>query len=458
MAQPATPGRFNAWLNNSRQHLALAWPLCLGHVGQQGMAMVDAAMVGHYSPVALAGLGIAGALLFAITFFGVGVILGLDSVIPQAMGRGDEDEARTLYRSGLRLALAIGIPLTLLGAASPFLLGVFGVQSQIAEEATQYVYGRLPSLIPYLLFTANISYLQASGKTRPIIWVVVIGNAINLVADSLLVFGDQTLVYLHLPAIGLPSLGSLGAAVSSSIVTIVMAAYLGYATYCIKRPHAKPATPDRIRKILRIGFPIGLQLVAEVGIFAIVGMLTGRLGEVPSAAHLVAITLASVTFSVALGMGAATSVRVGNAIGRGSHQDARSAGIVGVFWSASIMLLAGTFFLTIPVPLASLFTSDAAVVSACVPLLAIAAVFQLSDATQAVLSGALRGAGDTRAALIGNVIGHYGLGIWVALGLGFGAGMGAVGLWWGLSAGLSLTAIGLAVRFWQLTSNPIALS
>ncbi len=446
------------WLEDSRAHLKLAWPLCLGQAGQQVMALVDSAMVGHFDRVALAGFGVANTLLLTLTFLGVGIVLGLDALIPQAMGRGNKAEARTLYRSGVGLAILIGIPLTLAGALAPLLLGPLGVQQEVAGEASLYLYGRLPSVLPFLIFTASSSYLQATGTTRPIVLAVVIGNVVNLIADGLLVFGDSALERFGLPPLGLPALGGLGASLATCIVVVVMSGYLAMAIHGDKIREAGAATRENIRRIARLGLPVGLQLLAEVGIFAIVGVSAGVLGALPGAAHQLALSLASVPFSFAVGMGAAAAVRVGNAVGRESHVEARRAGLVAVSWGAAIMVFIGIFFVIIPEPLVRVFTNDQAVIQACVPLLAITALFQVSDATQAVLAGALRGAGHTKASLIANLIGHYGVGVWLALGLGLALEMGAAGLWWGLAAGLTTTAIALAIHFWRLTSRPIPLS
>lgn len=420
------------------------------------MALVDSIMVGHYDRVALAGFGIANTLLFAMGCVGVGMVLGLDSLIPQALGRGRPQEARALYHSGLRLAFLISLPLTLLAAASPLLMHAFGVQEDVAAEASVYLYGRLPSILPYLLFTAASCYLQAIAHTRPIVVAALLGNFINFFADAILVFGDDALSYVGLPRMGLPALGGLGASICTSIVAIFMAGWLCIAVLRHKVAGECSASAFLIAKLRRLGTPLGLQMLAEVGIFAIATLLAGRLGAIPASAHQIGLTLATLTFSFSIGMGAATSVRVGFAVGRGQHEAARRAGLIGLFWSALVMGTAGVFFAVTPAPLARLFTNDVEVVRAAVPLLMVAAVFQLSDATQAVLAGALRGAGDTRAILVGNLIGHYGVGLWLALLLAFGYQMGAVGLWWGLSAGLTVTALLLAARFWALTGRTIA--
>ncbi len=420
------------------------------------MALVDSIMVGHFDRVALAGFGIANTLLFAVGCIGVGMVLGLDSLIPQALGRGQADEARALYRSGLRLAFLVGLPLTCMAAASPLLMAAFGVKTEVADQASIYLYGRLPSLLPYLFFTASSCYLQAVGHTRPIIVAAIIGNILNFIADGLLVFGDGALHAVHLGKLGLPALGGLGASMSTSIVSIFMAAWLGLAVASHKVAGQSAASALLMAKIRKLGTPLGLQMLAEVGIFAIATLLAGRLGAIPASAHQIGLTLATLTFSFSIGMGAATSVRVGFAVGQGQHEQARRAGLIGLAWALLVMGTGGLFFAFMPAPLARLFTTDLEVVRAAVPLLMVAAIFQLSDATQAVLAGALRGAGDTRAILIGNLIGHYGVGLWLALWLVFGEKLGAVGLWWGLSAGLTVTALGLAARFWALSAGPIA--
>ncbi|MBT8494794.1 MAG: MATE family efflux transporter, partial [Deltaproteobacteria bacterium] len=182
------------------------------------------------------------------------------------------------------------------------------------------------------------------------------------------------------------------------------------------------------------------------------------LGTEAAAAHQIALTLASFSFSIALGIGASTSVRVGHAVGRGDTPGARRSGLAGGLLGAGLMGLFAIVFVLMPGGLARLFSNQTAVVAAAIPLLQIAALFQLSDATQAVMAGALRGAGDTRATLIGNLAGHYLIGLPLMLILAFGMSMGAPGLWWALSAGLTAVGVALAIRFAVLTRSPIARS
>jgi len=187
-----------------------------------------------------------------------------------------------------------------------------------------------------------------------------------------------------------------------------------------------------------------------------VAVLAARLGQLPVAGHQVAINLASFTFSISVGIGAAAAVRVGHAVGAGDHRLARRCGVISFGLGAVVMTCGAITFLTIPAELARLFTDDPEVIAAAVPMLQVAAVFQLSDGAQAIASGALRGAGDTRVPFLANVFGYYVVGLAVALVCAFQLELGAVGLWWGLTAGLTATAIGLVARFSRITSRPIA--
>ncbi len=444
-----------SWLHESRAHLKLALPLSLGYVGLELMTLVDSIMVGRFDTVALAGLGVANVVLLTFGRFGAGVMMGLDSLAPKAIGNGSPERARRLFRSTIKLAFLLGIPLTLLGAACPYLFSLAGVDSDVAYETTIYLYGRLPSLLPYLFFIASSSYLQALGKTRPIVWAVFLGSIVNFGADALFVFGDSALHSIGLPGAGIPAMGGLGASISTCLVTLVMAVSLALTIRRHRVEEAEPGNSSDMRRIWDLGLPVGLQHLAEVGVFAIVGVTAGRLGAVAGAAHQIALTCASITFSIALGMGAATSVRVGHAIGRGDTPAARRAGLLGVAWGAISMCAFWPAFVLLPEMLSSWFTNDSAVIAAAPPLLLVAALFQLSDAIQIVLAGALRGAGDTRAGFLGSLAGHYGVGVWVALGLGLGTSLGVTGLWLGLCAGLTACAIGLSARFLWLTSRPI---
>jgi MATE family multidrug resistance protein len=212
--------------------------------------------------------------------------------------------------------------------------------------------------------------------------------------------------------------------------------------------------PD-LRAAFHVGLPVGLHMLAEVAIFAMVGFLAGRLGAGPLAAHQVAISVATLTFTIAVGLGSGGSVRVGWAVGSRDGAGVRRAGLVALGAGAGFMSCSALALALLAGPIARAFSGDAAVVAAAVPLLRVAAIFQISDGIQAVGAGVLRGAGETRFTFAANMLGHWGLGFPCAVALGLGAGMGVTGLWWGFVIGLSAVAVALLLRFVRISSREI---
>jgi len=205
-----------------------------------------------------------------------------------------------------------------------------------------------------------------------------------------------------------------------------------------------------------VGLPLGLQLGAETGVFALVSVLMGRMGTESMAGHQVALQIASFTYAATLGIGAATSVQVGRAIGRQDAAATRFAGLAGISLGAVYMVGNALLMWWFPETLARLMTSDATVIPSAVTLITIAAVFQVADGVQSVASGALRGAGVTRFSFVANVLGHWLVGVPVGALFGYGLGWGAPGLWWGLTAGLAAVALSLGLKFESLSRKPVA--
>jgi len=438
--------------------MRLAWPLIIGFAGTQLMSVVDTAMVGRLGAAALSGVSIGGGIFMAGAMVGLGCVLGTDPLITQALGAKEASRAHGLMRDGVRVALLVGLPLTLILVVSAFGLARLGVPPDVADAAQRYLLGRAPNLLPFLVFAALRSYLQARGVGRPIVLAMVFGNVVNVIANSLLIFGDGTLEMFGMSGIGLPALGVLGAGLASSIagVAAALAVWLGVRRVNREDGDVPRCEEDFRRKILALGYPIALTLLAEVGAFAITSVLAGRIGAVAGAGHQVAITIASFSFTVTLGIGAATTVLVGRAVGRGDTPGAREAGFSGLRASTLFMAVSAVVFVVLAEPLARMLSNQADVVRCAVPLVYLAAVFQISDGAQAVGAGALRGVGDTKYVQHANVIGHYAIGLPIAAALAFGADLGAPGLWGGLCAGLTVVALALILRFHRLSSRTLA--
>lgn len=428
-----------------RKLFRLAGPIAFTQAGYALMGLIDTAVVGRLGAGPLGAVGLANGLFFAIAVVGMGVTFGLDPLFSQALGAGDEKRARELIWQGLWLATLVTLALALPIAAVPLLIEPSGVAPDIARDARWFVWARLPGLWPMLGYAALRSYLQAAHRTRALVISTLLANLANLVLDIWFVFGG----------FGLPALGAPGAGLATSLCALLQFTVLALSLRKGESVGRRLRWSDQ-RKALRVGIPVGFQMGAEVGIFALVGLLAGRLGARALAAHQIALSLASFTFCGAVGVGMAGSVHVGRAIGARDTAAARRSGLTAFLGGAMVMSVAALAFWLAPAALARLLTDRPEVIAASVPLLLVCAFFQLSDGVQGVGAGVLRGAGDTRFAFAANVIGHYAVGLPVAVVLGLRMQLGVIGLWWGLCAGLTAVAVSLFARFWWLSSREIA--
>ncbi len=432
----------------------LAMPLVLTNVGNMAMGVVDTAIVGRMSEASMAAAALGNAIFFVPTIFGMGLLLGLDPLISQAIGAGDGALARRTLWQGVWIALVVSAPLAIVIVGAAELLPLVPVPTEAIAPTREYLYARTPGLPAFLVLTAVRGYLTARGRTRSLVVAMLAANALNLPADIALGFG--------VPALGLPALGVAGTGIASSVSSF---AQLGVALWPLGSlgVHAAPrARVSRawdaalVARSLRVGVPLGLQFVLEAGSFSVVTFLAAAFGAVPLAAHNVALMLVSLTFQVALGLGAATSTLVGRAIGRDDTPAARRAGLTGIAIGLVAMSAGACAFMLFPHAIGALMTDDAAVIEAAAPFLFVAACFQLSDGTQTIAQGALRGAGDTLVPLAVNLVGHYVIGLSVGVTLAFSRGHDATGLWWGLSLGLTAVAALMTARFLALSSRPMA--
>jgi MATE family multidrug resistance protein len=455
-AEAIPASRTTGTLDEIRSLLKLATPLALAFGGNQMLSVVDTAMVGRLGATELAGVAIGSALFFAITVAGLGAVLGMDPLVSQAIGAGEGRRARAVVRAGMRLGTLLGVGLMAVAAASPFLLPTVGVDAATSAEAHRYVLGRLPGMIPFLWIMAMRSYMQSLDVSRPIVTSMLAANLVNVIANAVLIFGDGALTRIGLPAIGLPALHVLGSSLASSLATIAQLAVMGLALRAMAVPPGDGDEAVGALDVLRVGWPIALTLLAEVGAFSAAGVLAGRIGPAAASGHQVAITIASLSFCVTMGISSATGARVGRAVGRRDSPGARRAGFAGLLASFVYMALCAITLALFADPIARLLSDRPEVLAAAVPLVQIAAFFQLSDGIQVTAAGALRAIGDTRFIQWANLFGHYVVGLPLAVGLAFWAGQAERGLWWGLSAGLTAVAVPLVWRFHRKSRGPIA--
>jgi MATE family multidrug resistance protein len=430
-----------------REIAKLAGPLILGFVGNNLMGLVDTAMVGRVGATELAGVSIGSGLFFTITVGAMGIVFGMDPVVSQALGAGEGARARAAFRAGVKLGAWISVPCVALLFAVPFLLPAFGIDAGVCTEAKHFLFARAPGAVPFILAMALRSFMQARGNTAPLAYATVVANIINFVGNALFIFGDASLEKIGLPGVGLPAMGVVGAGLASTLATIAQVLVVLRAHLRMPAPEGGGDTDVPMQRLLRIGVPIGITLVAEIGAFTLAGLFAARLGPNPGSGHQIAIMLASLTFNVAVAVANAASVRVGHAIGRGDTPAARRSGFVSLGMVVAYMTMTAAGFLVFARPLAGILSDREDVLAAAIPLVHIAAAFQIFDGVQSVAAGALRGLGETRSVTLANLVGYYVVGLPIALVLSSTLGLGAQGLWWGLSAGLAFVAVSLMWRF-----------
>jgi multidrug resistance protein, MATE family len=422
--------------------LRLAGPVILAEIGWMGMGIVDTIMVGPLGPAAIGASGMSNSLFFAVAIFGMGVMLGLDALVAKSYGSGRLDECVLWLRHGLLVALVVAPTLMLIFYGALTTSAHWGLHPTVRVLAQPYMAILGLGALPLLLYATFRRYLQGIHVVRPVMVALVTANLVNA-------FGNWVLIWGHL---GLPALGINGSAWATVGSRVYMAGFLGLA---ILREHRRRVHPDapapfafdpaRVRRLLALGVPAAFQVTLEVGVFAAVSALAGRLDPISLGAHQIALNIAALAFMVPLGLSSAAAVRVGHAVGAGDGRRAVHAGWTAFAVGAAITGIVGVSFIVSPMPMLRAFTSDPQLLSIGIHLLSIAAVFQLFDGTQAVATGVLRGIGDTRTPMVLNVIGHWVFGLPAGWALCFRGGWGVAGLWVGLSIGLIFVAIALTI-------------
>jgi MATE family multidrug resistance protein len=447
--------------------ISLAVPLIAGELGWMAMSLVDTVMLGHLpdSSLAMASAALA-QVLFNTLCFGIGgVLLGLDSLISQAIGAKEQTQANRWLLHGLVMAVALSAVLLALFGFGPHLMRLMPVERAVLDLAIPAMQGLNYGTLPLLLYFTLRRYLQANSHGKSIAFALISANVINAAADWLLIYGHSFNLAGH--ALVIPAYGVVGSSWATSFARFYLFLVVAIAVWWVDRKHSyglrgvsRTIEYQHLRKLFVLGAPAGASIFVEIGIFALVTSLIATFGRLALSGHEIALQCASTTFMVPFAISSATSVRVGHAIGRmrigaASVGNVAAAGWSGIGAGAAFMLAASVLMLSIPSHIAHIFTPDPGVIAAAVPLLLIAAGFQFFDGLQITASGALRGAGNTTTGLWTQLVCYWGVGMPLGALLGFHYKMGATGLWWGLLVALAGAAVVL-VAAWQKTLREVA--
>lgn len=443
---------------HARATLLLGLPLIGSHVAQFAINLTDALMLGWYSVEALAAEVLGATLFFVLFIMGSGFAWAVMPMVASAQASGQETQVRRVTRMGLWASLLYGVLALPVMIWSEAVFALLGQEPGVTALAGQYLEIAGWGIVPALLVMVLKSYLAALERTGVVLWVTLAAVALNVAINYLLIFGT----------FGFPEMGVRGAAIASLCVNSAALLALGAYVSASAPEHAmfqRFWRPDweALGSVFRLGWPIGVTNLAEVGLFAAASVMMGWLGTLSLAAHGIALQVTSVVFMVHIGLSNVATVRAGQAYGRGDGVALRDGAKVVLGMAGVVALVTMVMFLVVPDLLIGVFLDPddpdrAAVMAVGRQLLAAAALFQLVDAAQVSAIGLLRGVQDTRVPMVIAALSYWAVGVPVSYVLGFVAGIGGPGIWLGLAAGLALAGVFMLVRFWGWSARGVGAS
>ncbi len=432
------------WDFQWRENIPLALPVIVGQIGHIAASVADSMMVGALGTIPLAAVSLASSIASVPLVFGIGMAYGLTPMVAHAMGQARPFKAVRLLKNGTVVNAFTSVFMFLFALVLFWGVQFTGQEPAVVEEATMYLWIIMASYLPFMLFMSAKQYLEGMGDTKTPMRISLYGNVGNIGLNALLIYGWGPF----------PEWGIVGAGVA----TLVARGYMMMAAwwFVLRRGKADPAdwlrakvTTYPIRALLKIGIPSGFQYIFEVSAFAASAWIIGTLGATPLAAHQVAISLASISYMAATGLGAAATIRIGQAMGRKDLAGAKAAGTSLFLITIIFMAVTGLTFFVFRHQLPWAYTQDPAVVAGAAALVVVATIFQISDGVQATALGALRGIQDVRVPTAITFVAYYVIALPLEWYFGHVLGWGAVGVWSALAVGLTVSAGWLSLRFYR---------
>ena len=427
--------------------LRLAVPITLTQLGQIAMMTTDLALIGRLGDAAVAAAALAHTVFFVTFTFGMGLVSAVSPLAAQAYGARNPRMVRRALRVGLWVALLISLPMMVFPLCGEQILLLLGQAPETAHLAQRYLFGLAWGMLPALWFLAIRGFMGAVNRPQPGLWITLAAIPANAVLVYLLIHGKM----------GLPRLELFGAGIATTTISFGMfLAGLWFAHR--RRPFRKYHVLGNLwridwalmRQLIIIGAPISLSFLMEYGLFAAAALLMGLIGTTALAAHQIALQVTAVLFMVPFGIGMAATVRVGHAVGRNDATAVKRAGMVATLLGVALVSVMTLTVVLTRFAIARFFfgeTVPSAVIELTATLLMVGATFFVADGIQTVVAGALRGMNDTRVPLLFAAISYWVVGFTAAYGLAFSTGLGAVGVWIGLSCGTATYAVLLILRF-----------
>lgn len=430
-----------------KQIAKLSYPIIIGQIGIVLMGVADVVMIGKIDATNLAAAGLANSVFFLISMIGLGTLMSVSSLVAQEKGAGHNNECAHLFRSGIIAAIILSVLISTVLFLLAANFSVFKQNYEVTFLAQKFLHLLNAGTLPLLLFVAAKQFSDGLSITKPSAYITMSALLLNIFLNWVLIYGN----------LGFEKMGLMGAGVATLISRIMMAAsMIGYILWHKQYKHfihlkEKINGNNSLKDIFRIGLPSGFQYFFEIGAFSAAGIIIGWIGKNEQAAHHIALSVASVTYMIATGISAAGSIMVGDSLGRKNKADiirsGKAALIAGALFMGSCALILSTFGKLI----IGFYINESEVASFATYLLLIAAFFQLSDGIQCVSLGILRGIEDTKIPTVITIIAYWVIGIPVGYLLAFSFGLSLYGVWIGLLAGLTFSALMLSLRFIKMS-------
>jgi len=427
-----------------KRNLALAFPIILAQLGQVTVSIVDTFMVGMLGTVELAAVAFASSIFMVVFIFGLGFSLGQTPHVGKAYGKKQWWKIGVFFQNALLINISLSVILFGVVFLLRPLLYHLNQPENVVEVAMPYFDWMLFSTLPILLFFTCRQFAEGVGNTKIAMWVTISGNVINIILNYLLIFGK----------FGFPALGVEGAGIATFIVRMIMA--LAFVFLVFKHPILKKFTQyfswknfhiPALKRLIATGLPISGQLIVEVLSFSLGAIMIGWINEVNLAAHQIVLQLASATFMIGLGIGAATTIRVSHQFGSKHYKATRMAALAALHLVTVFMAITAIFFIVFRYQIPAWFSSDPEVIYVAAQLFIIAGIFQLFDGWQMVGLSALRGLADVTFAMYIAFISYIVIALSIGYLLGFVWELGTVGVWIGICIGLAVAAVAYRLRF-----------
>lgn len=435
-----------------RQNLRIATPVMLGSLGHLMVGLIDDIMVGQISPIHLAATSLGNSFFFIAFSIGLGFSFAITPLIAESDGENNIKKGRSYFQHGVILTSIIGVVMFIALLLFKPILYYLDQPEEVVALAVPYYNIVSFSIIPIMVFQGFKQFSDGLAQTKYPMYAIIVTNIVNVVLNFILIYGLW--IFPRLEIVG----AAIGTLISRFVLVFML--YYFFKKNDVFKPYLVRIKKAQIelkvfKKIISLGFPSAMQMLFEIGLFSAAVILAGTLGAFSQAANQIAIKLATATFMIAAGLSVAVTIRVGNQKGIGNYIELRRIAFSNFLLVFLIMFGFSIAFLFLKNYLPFMFTDNLEVVAIASQLLIIAALFQISDGFQVVLLGALRGLQDVKTPSYLTFIAYWIIGFPVSYILGIMLNFGAIGIWIGLLAGLSSSAIMLFIRFNYLSKKLI---